>query len=353
MTKKDDYQRTITYGDSALNYIKSNRLPAFPRNYELWYSYASGFNLSLNRSINKVLSRDGSISSDEVERIYNRFLSPNRLGERIDEVGEKIAKEVRQLAHNLDHGNLITEEYGARLAKALQELNGITGQEALQKLILDLIKVTTETVESNRQLKNELMSSRRQIGVLQEGLEAIRYESLTDELTTLNNRKHFDKSLEKHVKEARSSDVPLALMLTDIDHFKQFNDNFGHQTGDQVLRLVALAVKKNVKSSDITCRYGGEEFGIILPRTSNEEALDIAEQIRRAVISKELIKRSTGENLGRITISIGVAFHKSGDTPMSLVNRADQALYAAKRAGRNQVKQETLPDEPDITVTMS
>ncbi|WP_068083192.1 GGDEF domain-containing protein [Polycladidibacter stylochi] len=345
MASKDDFQRTITYGDSALSYIKSNSLPAFPRNYELWYSYASGFNLSLNRSINKILSRDGKISEEETEKIYNRFLSPNRLGDRIDEVGDKIASEVRHLAERLDQGNIVTEEYAERLKKALSELNLITDQNELQRLIIELMRVTTQTADCNRDLRAELLNSRRQIGVLQEGLEAIRYESMTDELTTLHNRKHFDKSLDKHVKEARDSKVPLAVLLSDIDHFKQFNDNFGHQTGDQVLRLVALAVKKNMKGSDIACRYGGEEFGIILPRTSEEDALDIAEQIRRSVISKELVKRSTGENLGRITISIGVAFFRSEDTPMSIVNRADKALYAAKRAGRNQVKPEL--EEPE------
>lgn len=129
----------------------------------------------------------------------------------------------------------------------------------------------------------------------------------------------------------------MSLMLTDIDHFKTFNDNFGHLTGDQVLRLVAMSVKHNVKGEDTTARYGGEEFAVILPNTILRAAVTVAEHIRRAVIAKELMKRSTGEHLGRMTISIGVATLRKGDTGQSLIERADTCLYAAKRHGRNRV----------------
>ena len=133
-------------------------------------------------------------------------------------------------------------------------------------------------------------------------------------------------------------------MLTDIDHFKTFNDNFGHLTGDQVLRLVAMSVKHNVKGKDTTARYGGEEFAVILPNTNLRAAVTVAEHIRRAVMAKELMKRSTGEHLGRMTISIGVATLRKGDTGQSLIERTDTCLYAAKRHGRNRVICETDPE---------
>jgi diguanylate cyclase len=133
-------------------------------------------------------------------------------------------------------------------------------------------------------------------------------------------------------------------MLTDIDHFKAFNDNFGHLTGDQVLRLVAMSVRHNVKGKDTAARYGGEEFAVILPNTVLRAAVTVAEHIRRAVMAKELMKRSTGEHLGRMTISIGVATVRAGDTGQSLIERADTCLYAAKRHGRNRVMCETDPE---------
>jgi diguanylate cyclase len=133
-------------------------------------------------------------------------------------------------------------------------------------------------------------------------------------------------------------------MLTDIDHFKTFNDSFGHLTGDQVLRLVAMSVKHNVKGQDTAARYGGEEFAVILPNTVLRAAITVADHIRRAVMTKELMKRSTGEHLGRLTISAGVATLRADDSAQSFLERADACLYAAKRHGRNRVMCETDPE---------
>jgi diguanylate cyclase len=132
--------------------------------------------------------------------------------------------------------------------------------------------------------------------------------------------------------------------MFDIDHFKSFNDSYGHLTGDQVLRLVSLSLKQTIKGQDITARYGGEEFAVVLPSTALRQALTVADHIRRAVMAKELKKKSTGEILGRVTISVGVSMLKSGDDTYSLIERADACLYAAKRNGRNRVICEADPE---------
>ena len=125
--------------------------------------------------------------------------------------------------------------------------------------------------------------------------------------------------------------------MCDIDHFKKFNDTFGHQTGDQVLRLVANCLSENVKGRDTAARYGGEEFAVILRGAPVDAAVTLADQIRMAVQSKKLVKKSTGDILGTITISIGAAEIGPGDAAASLIQRADACLYAAKNAGRNRV----------------
>ena len=107
---------------------------------------------------------------------------------------------------------------------------------------------------------------------------------------------------------------------------------------------MAMSVKQNVKGQDIAARYGGEEFAIVLPNTVLRSAITVADHIRRAVMTKELMKRSTGEHLGRVTISIGVATLRPSDTPQSLIERADACLYAAKRSGRNRVISEADPE---------
>ncbi|MHC5653478.1 GGDEF domain-containing protein [Stappia sp.] len=351
MAQEDDHKRTIVYGDAAMKYIRKNTLPAYPRFYELWYTYAAGFNHSLNRAVNEIAGDGNPISTEQLQQVYNSFLSPTKIGDRIDEVGEKISEEIHTMVDLLGQSADTVAEYGASLAGVQSELERLKDPKQLKALIGHIIKATQDTALSNRALEKQLVDSRRQIGDLQENLEAIRHESLTDELTTLSNRRHFDQTVERMVSEAAKTQEPLTLLLTDIDHFKKFNDTYGHQTGDQVLRLVALAVKQNVKGHDVACRYGGEEFAVLLPHTSLRQAVTVSEHIRRAVLSKELVKRSTGENLGRITISIGVSSFRPRDTVQSMIARADAALYAAKAAGRNLVRCETDPDvETDIRV---
>lgn len=340
MADEDDHKRTIQYGDSAMMYIKKNTLPAFPRSYELWYTYAAGYNQGLNRAINESIKSNGRISTDEMLTLYGRYLSPTRLGDRLDEVGSKVSREVEELVDTLKLSADAASDYGSALEQAGEKIKSVADPAKLQIYVTHLVKSTQNAVTSNRKLESQLLESKKQIENLQSSLEAIRYESLTDELTTLNNRKHFENSIERIIEQSKSSDHGFSLLMTDIDHFKKFNDTYGHQTGDQVLRLVALAVKQNIKAQDIACRYGGEEFAIILPQHSLEEASAIGERIRSAVQSKELVKRSTGENLGRVTISLGVATFGSMDTAHSIVSRADEALYLAKNAGRNLVKSE-------------
>lgn len=347
MSDEDDHKRTIVYADSALSYIKRNVLPAHPRSYEFWYTYCAGYNHGLNRAINDALKKNGRVSSSEMQTIYGNFLSPNKLGDQLDEVGDKVSEEVEGLVDALRHSADATSDYGTLLERAGEKLKKLKGQDNLEVVVSHLVKSTRAALSTNQNLESQLLESKRQIESLQSKLETIRYESLTDELTTLHNRKHFDSTVERMVSHTDPSSRGLALLLTDIDHFKKFNDTFGHQTGDQVLRLVALAVKQNVKNDDVPCRYGGEEFAILLPGTSLEDAKTIAERIRAAVQSKELVKRSTGENLGRVTISIGISTLQPGDTPHALISRADEAMYLAKRSGRNQVKTEVelLQDE--------
>ncbi len=154
----------------------------------------------------------------------------------------------------------------------------------------------------------------------------------------------FDAALAKGIAEATEKNEPLSLLMADIDHFKSFNDQYGHLTGDQVLRLVALAVKQNVKGRDVAARYGGEEFIIALPNTALQSAITVADHIRRAVMTKELMRRSNGERLGRVTISIGAAMLRPGESAQLLIERADKCLYVAKRHGRNRVICETDPE---------
>jgi diguanylate cyclase len=125
--------------------------------------------------------------------------------------------------------------------------------------------------------------------------------------------------------------------MADVDNFKSFNDTWGHPLGDDVLRLIARIMRENLRQHDLGARYGGEEFALVLPSTDLRQAVVIAERLREAIIVKEVIQRSSGKTLGRVSVSIGVAQWQSGEAPRQFIERADACLYAAKEQGRNRV----------------
>ncbi|MDA0341690.1 MAG: GGDEF domain-containing protein, partial [Proteobacteria bacterium] len=163
-------------------------------------------------------------------------------------------------------------------------------------------------------------------------------------LTGIANRKHFDRALNEMSSAANENGQPMCMLMVDIDFFKKFNDNYGHQTGDQVLRLVAKTLEVCVRQEDLAARYGGEEFSVILPNASLAVAREIGERIRVQVGAKKIMKRSTSEDLGSITLSVGVSLLRPGEPVGDLMKRADEALYLAKGSGRDQVMtEEQLP----------
>lgn len=340
----DEHERTLAFAEIALAQIKSLRQTAIPRNYEIWYVYATGYNASLNKIINETLARNGKLTESDLEQIYDAYLSQLKTSERIDKVGARVVGEIDDVLKLIADALGMSASYGASLDGASQKLISVDNREELKTIVESLAKATREMRASNRALEERLALSKNEIGHLQHSLEAIRAESLTDPLTGLGNRKYFDRSIETAVASAHESGQPLSLLLFDIDHFKSFNDSYGHLTGDQVLRLVGISLKQNIKGQDITARYGGEEFAVLLPSTGLRQALTVADHIRRAVMSKELKKKSTGEILGRVTISVGVSLLKPSDDPDSLIERADACLYSAKRNGRNRVVCEIDPE---------
>jgi diguanylate cyclase (GGDEF)-like protein len=177
--------------------------------------------------------------------------------------------------------------------------------------------------------------------------EALRNQSIIDPLTGLFNRRYLEQTLERECRRAVRAGRPLAVVMLDVDHFKRFNDTWGHEGGDAVLKDLAALLLRSFRGEDMACRYGGEEFVLVLADASLEAARERAEQLRRQI--GELSVRHRGEPLGAITASLGLAgLPEHGVTPETLLATADQALYDAKRAGRNRVLY--VPVDPDAAL---
>ena len=334
----------MAFAELALGQIRSLRQTAIPRNYEIWYVYATGYNSQLNKVINETLALNGKLTEADLEQIYETYLSHIKTSDRIDKVGARVIGEIDDVMNLITEALSMSASYDASLTGASQKLSNAATPDQIKAVVEGLVRSTREMRDTNKALEERLTLSKNEISNLQQSLEAIRAESLTDPLTGLGNRKYFDRMIDMAVQSALANGEPLSLLMFDIDHFKSFNDSYGHLTGDQVLRLVGMSLKQTIKGQDITARYGGEEFAVVLPATALRQALTVADHIRRAVMSKELKKKSTGEILGRVTISVGVSMLKPDDDTDSLIERADACLYAAKRNGHNRVICEADPE---------
>ncbi len=334
MIQKDS-DRTLALAEQAFGQIKALKLSADPQSFEIWYTYVAGSRPKLNAFINELLAQRPTLSPADLEQIHYQFFSTARVAEKVETVGAKIRDEVDQIVAMIEAAIGANSQYQNELEGSSRKLALPIDRDTLRVIVESLVFSTKEVERENSTLSANLGRSRKQIADLQEDLVSIRAESLSDPLTMLANRKHFDQSLERIIAKSAASGELFCLILADVDHFKMFNDTHGHQMGDHVLRLIAGEMKQAVKSQDVVARYGGEEFAVILPATGLMAATSVAERIREATMSRELRRRKTGESLGRVTISLGVAEYRRNESSQDLVERADNCLYAAKRRGRN------------------
>jgi diguanylate cyclase len=182
----DEHQRTMAFAEIAFGQIKALRQPATPRNYEIWYSYATGYHPSLNETVNEILARSGSLSEADIEQIFNTYLSPTRLSERIDKVGTRVMDEIEQVMAMVDAAVGTASNYSESLAGVSRDLTG-ADREGLRSIVESLVHTTKEMEQTNQTLEARLSASKQEINELQENLEGVRTQRRTDPLTSLPN----------------------------------------------------------------------------------------------------------------------------------------------------------------------
>jgi diguanylate cyclase len=307
-----------------------------PNSFAVWYIHHSNRLPDLSREIERLIKLGSDFGPAIIQALHDKYVTQANESKTLAAAGMRIENTLEQLLKMFQIANRGTESYGATLAGLSDQVEGANG-ESLHEIMASVVSETQKMLRVNRKLGTELTQSSQQIARLREDLEQVRTEASTDGLTGVANRKVFDNVMGQAARHAADTGSHLSLLMMDIDLFKQFNDNHGHQMGDQVLKLVARTIQSCVRPEDTVARYGGEEFAAILPSASRREAADVAERIRTTVASKRITNRRSGMELGRITLSIGISEYAIGESVGEMVQRADQALYLAKRMGPNQV----------------
>ncbi|MDH3472989.1 MAG: GGDEF domain-containing protein [Rhodospirillales bacterium] len=343
-TTSEEQDQTVEVAKSALDRMAEQGISADPTNFTVWYGYYSGTNPELNRTLDLLINHDVEFTDKLSEEIYAKFFGAEEQGDEIRAASKRIQEAVNEIVDCLYGAGEDQSTYVEKLAQFSKQLESTERGEEVGDLVRGMLEETRHVLEKNRTLESRLGESTQEIDELRQHLEEVRREAMTDPLTGMANRKFFDLTLRAEAKMAMERGVELCLLLMDIDHFKQFNDTYGHRVGDEVLKIVARTLKENVKGQDLPARYGGEEFCVILPKTGITDAVAAATNIRHALASRKMRNRKTGDSYGSVTVSIGVAQYRPGEDLGLLVQRADQALYMAKNAGRNRVV-----TEPDAT----
>lgn len=327
----------------TLDLMRLHAVPATGANYEIWLAYRLGRNAALRTEIDQRIASGQSFGDEFNSDLYERFFSGMRASAQIVMAGERIAHDLNQVLEFLKTAEDKSGDYGRQLETAATNLNRGLTTEQVRQVVASLAAATLDMANHNHHLTDQLQKSTREIDTLRTSLESVRVESLTDALTGLANRRMFDETLRMRIEEARAQRSELCLLMCDIDHFKRFNDTWGHHTGDQILRFLASTLQSHARPDQLIARYGGEEFAMVMPRIPIKMASEIAESLRAAIQAKRLRRRSTNEDLGQVTVSLGIARLQPGDTLPGLVERADACLYASKRNGRNQTTTDATP----------
>jgi diguanylate cyclase len=320
----------------CLSLMTEHRVTPTPSNYCLWYHYIAGSLPSLKQDMDQALQNGGFRFEDGV-RLFEKYFGTERETKGLERIGSDLTETITGVIKQIGEAGQNSSVFSNQLRDFDGSLRTVAGNDGkgVQEIVTRLIQATQDMAHQNRELQAQLEGSSAQVTSLRDHLQQVRNEAMLDGLTGVGNRRCFDLKLVEHSKLALQSSAELCVVLIDIDHFKRFNDTYGHRVGDQVLRVVGAQLKAAANANDVPARYGGEEFALLLPDCPLATATERADRLRRALAEQYLRNKQTGECFGQVTVSIGVARYRANEPLEDFMGRADTALYRAKRQGRN------------------
>jgi diguanylate cyclase len=325
--------QTLDTATLVLATMRKRGISGLPRNYELVYEALNASNSALTREF-EALGR--MPAQDELDLLCKKHFPHHSRHDVVDGAHEKISGELEGMLRLLKQEQTSLESYSKLLGETYNRIStkSATSAEILTSIINVMSNATGDTMEKGKVVVEHMVERAREMEQVKLELDEYKRIANTDTLTRLANRRAFDEMLSAIYNDRRKA-MYYALIVADVDHFKKFNDAYGHPVGDRVLTIVAAVMKSALRRDVFLARTGGEEFAIILEGTSQSVTVEIAERVRRAVERTPLKNQKTGLEYGPITLSLGICMASDADSAEELYNKADVALYSAKSAGRN------------------
>lgn len=320
----------------AIVLMEEHKVRPNPENYAVWFAYVGGSNKELTKEIDDIIKSKMPFVLSTNQYLHNKFIVDNHSQKMVDHAAVAAQKMLQDVLKTVTEFAQEQKSYNEDVDDYLDNISQDFGDENVKNIVKELVTATASLKQSGSRIQEKLTEAKKEITELKKDLQEVTIEAQRDFLTGLFNRKTFEQSFEELSLAAKEKNTELCLIMLDIDHFKKFNDKFGHLLGDEVLKIVARTLTEILKGRDVVARFGGEEFVVLLPETPIEGGMKVADMIRATIAKKELKRRDTGETYGSITVSLGVSrYRKTGDTLPALIKRADDALYQSKHKGRN------------------